>query len=94
MLISKEFQHIPKDSLFSVPLGLEYEKLYRWLNQRRAQKYHIQDETFGTKDESKIISPGTANTITNQSDINFEEPNTKLVYPQSTIPYSQGVIWE
>lgn len=32
--------------------------------------------------------------MNDQSRITFEEPNTKPVYPVSTIPYSQGVIWE
>jgi len=93
MLLRKEIEAIPNNSIFSLPLGIEYDRLQDWLIQRREKKYHIKDFRL-KKDESKILSPGTSNSISNQSAINFEEPNTKPVYPIETIPYSQGVIWE
>ena len=85
---------LSNQSIISVPLSLEYEKLYDWLEERRAKKYNIQDMRLRKKDESKIVSPGISNVISNQSSINFEEPNTKMEYPTPLVPYSQGVIWE
>lgn len=80
----------------NVDLHMEYEQLYNWLESRRREKYDIIDNPsrLKHKDESKILSPGVCNKVTNQSAINFEEPNTKAVYPDSEIPYSQGVVWE
>lgn len=77
-------------------LGLEYEKLYDWLEDRREQKYSITDSKFRLlrKDESKILSPGFSNKDYNPSAITFEEPMSKAVYPVVDVPYSYGISWE
>ena len=73
----------------SIPIGIEYDELQRKLN----QLYNPDIIDFKAI-LPKALAPGVSNKINNQSMINFEEPNTKPAYPQETIPYSQGLIWE
>ena len=82
MFISKNIYGINNSIQYSLPIGIEYEKLERRLLHKNKPVANL------------ALTPGVSNKITNQSEINFEEPNTKMVYPQATIPYSQGVIWE
>lgn len=90
-LIMKEIYALNLQSPYSLPIGIEYEKLYDWLNDRRDKKYNIVDARSRVATEFKTLSPGTYD---KQSLINFDEPYTKAVYPISDIPYSQGVSWE
>lgn len=91
IILSKNIYALPNYNLYSLPLGIEYEKLERTLQDRINKKYHLIDRRTNI---IPALTPGVSNKINNQSAINFEEPNTKPAYPQSTIPYSQGLIWE
>lgn len=92
MLLMKEVYALSFQSPYSLPIGIEYEKLQDWLSSRREKKYNIVDErTNRLNNDFKVLSPGTYD---KQSLINFDEPYTKAAYPVSDIPYSQGVIWE
>ena len=82
MFISKNVYGISNSVQFSLPIGIEYEKLESRLLKKKKEPINM------------ALTPGVSNKINNQSMINFEEPNTKPPYPQQTIPYSQGVIWE
>ena len=82
MFISNNVYGIKNSIQYSLPIGIEYEKLERRLLHKNKPITNL------------TLTPGVSNKITNQSSINFEEPNTKPAYPQETIPYSQGVIWE
>jgi len=82
LFISKNVYGINNSIQYSLPLGIEYEKLERRLLHKNKRPTNL------------TLTPGVSNKINNQSMINFEEPNTKPAYPQETIPYSQGVIWE
>lgn len=84
MFISKNIYGMSNSIQYSLPIGIEYEKLQKRLLRKNVFK----------NPTNLTLTPGVSNKITNQSSINFEEPNTKPAYPQPTIPYSQGVIWE
>lgn len=99
IIISKDIYAISNYNNVSVPLRIQYEKLEKQLQDRINKKYNIIDNRGGSKipigDAVKpLITPGVSNKITNQSAITFDEPNTKPAYPSSTIPYSQGLVWE
>ena len=81
-ILDKEIYALSVSNPISLPLGLEYERLEKQLN-------HIDDHM-----EKEIPLSYMSNKINNQSAINFDEPNTKAPYPLSTIPYSQGIVWE
>lgn len=89
--MQQNIHSLPNDNSYSIPVGVEYEKLERVLRDRENKKYHVIDHRTSFVPS---LTPGVSNKINNQSAINFEEPNTKPAYPQSTIPYSQGLIWE
>ena len=93
MLIRKEIEAISQYNNVSLPLGIEYERLSRDLQNKAYEKNRI-DKRIIKDVQNKIISPGQSNIVQNQSSINFEEPNTKPPYPCQYIPYSQGVVWE
>ena len=75
----------------SLPLNIDYERLDKALHDRINKKYNIIDNR-----SCKIVQmPNSGiDNYHNQSGITFEEPYTKAPYPLSTIPYSQGVVWE
>lgn len=87
VLLKKNIYALPNSNLYSLPLGIEYEKLERTLINRK----DLRSNTI-----QPALTPGVSNKINNQAQsmINFDEPNTKPAYPQPTIPYSQGLVWE
>ena len=91
MLLRKEIYALSVQSPYSLPIGIEYEKLYDWLESRREKKYNIVDMRTKSPHDFKVLSPGTYD---KQSLINFDEPYTKAVYPIQDLPYSLGVNWE
>ena len=89
--IGKDIYALSLYNNISLPLNIDYEHLDRVLHDRINRKYNIIDNR-----SCKIVqmpNSGLSN-HQNQSGITFEEPYTKETYPLSTIPYSQGVIWE
>lgn len=90
---SQNIYALPNYNLYSLPLNIEYEKLDRTLQDNINKRYvNIIDRR--TTNVVPTLTPGVSNKINNQSSINFEEPNTKPAYPQASIPYSQGLVWE
>ena len=85
-----------KRNIYASSLSIQYEQLERQLQDRINKKYNILDNRSLKIPEGmlKFMPSSGIDNRNNQSEITFEEPNTKPPYPVSNIPYSQGLVWE